>query len=78
MSSTTANSNDAKRDTQEKGHRIGEKIESTMNSMKRAVVGGSETGDKASETAHKTENKMSEGANRVGDKISEMGTNAKK
>jgi len=76
-SNTNANSNDAKRDTQEGGHRMGESIEHGLNSIKRAVVGGSETGDKASETTHKAENRVSEGANRVGDKISEVATNAK-
>jgi len=75
--SSNANSNDAKRDAQESGHRIGESVEHGVNTVKRAVVGGSETGDKASETGHKASNKISEGANRIGDKLSGAATDTK-
>jgi len=74
---SSANSNDATRDAQESGHRVGETIEHGVNTVKRAIVGGSETGDAASETGHKAQNRVSEGVNRIGDKISGAATDAK-
>jgi len=75
--STTANSNEAKRDAQESGNRVSESIEHGANAVKRAFVGGTGTSDHASETAHHAENRASEIANRVGDKISGKATDVK-
>ena len=73
MSST--NSNDAKRDAQEGTNRLKEEANHAYNSVKRAVVGGSEASDTAQETVYHAENKASETGNRIGDKVSEVVTN---
>jgi hypothetical protein len=73
MSSTT-NSNDAKRDAQEGTNRLKEEGLHAYNSVKRAVVGGSEAADTTQETAFHAQNKASEVGSRVGDKLSEVVT----
>ena len=75
MSSTTTNSNDAKRDVQEGTNRVKEEANHAYNEVKRAVVGGSEAHDTAQETAYHAQNKASETGNRIGDKVSEVVTN---
>ena len=61
----SSNSNDAKRDAQEGGNRLSEDLEHGLNKVKRAIVGGSGASDTASETAHHTQNKVGEVANRI-------------
>jgi len=68
-------SNSILRGAQEGLHRAGEAVESGFNSIKRATVGGSETGDKISETAHKAENRGSETGTRIGDKMNQVKAN---
>jgi len=68
-------SNSILRGAQEGLHRAGESIESGFNAIKRATVGGSETGDKISETAHKAENRTGETGNRMGDKVNQVASN---
>ena len=65
MSSSSSNSNDAKRDAQEGTNRLSEDLEHGMNKVKRAFVGGTGTSDTASETAHHASNRAGEIANRV-------------
>ena len=71
----STNSNDAKRDAEEGTNRLKEEANHAYNSVKRAVVGGSETTDTAQETAFHAQNKASETGNRIGDKVSEIATN---
>jgi len=73
----SSNSNDAKRDAQESTNRVSESVEHGVNSVKRTFVGGTGASDHASETAHHAQNRVSEVANRVGDKISGKATDAK-
>ena len=61
----SSNSNDAKRDAQEGTNRLSEDVEHGMNKIKRAFVGGTGASDTASETAHHTQNKVGEVANRI-------------
>jgi len=68
-------SNSMLRGAQEGLHRAGEAVESGFNAVKRATVGGSETGDKISETAHKGENRAGEAGNRIGDKVNQVTSN---
>jgi len=63
------------RSAQEGLHRMGESVEQGFNSVKRATVGGSETGDKISETAHQGQNRLGETGNRVSDKVNQVSSN---
>jgi len=75
--SSNPSSQDAQRDVQESGHRVSETIESGLNAAKRAVFGGSETGDKMSETAHQGKNRASETGVRLSDKLNQAATDIK-
>jgi len=57
------------RSAQEGAHRAGEAVQSGLNSIKRATVGGSTTGDKVSEGASHVENRASEVGNRASDSV---------
>jgi len=68
-------SNSMLRSAQEGLHRVGENIESGFNAVKRATVGGSETGDKISETAHQGQDRLGEAGNRISDKVNQATAN---
>jgi len=51
------------------GHRVSEGVESGFNTVKRATVGGSATGDKTQETVHQGENRLKETGNEIVDSI---------
>jgi len=68
-------SNSMLRGAQETMNKAGESLESGFNSVKRAVVGGSETGDKVSETMHQGQNRAGETGNRIGDKVNQVTSN---
>jgi len=57
------------RATEQLGHRVGESVESGMNTVKRATVGGNEPADKTSEGAHQAQNRLKETGNEILDGI---------
>jgi len=67
--STTSNSNYSNPvlDAKESGHRLAEGAETHLNNLKRSTVGGSEIGDKVSETVHQAGNRLNEVRERMAD-----------
>ena len=75
--SSSANSNDAKRDAEESTNRVSESLQHAGHSIKQAFVGGTGTEDTVKETTTHASNRVGEVANRVGDAISGKATDAK-
>jgi len=63
----TSNYSNPVLDAKESGHRMGEGAETHLNNLKRATVGGSEVGDKVSETLHQAGNRLNEVRERMAD-----------